>query len=55
VCHGGVINSWAGHVLGVREPFFFFDPGYTSVNRFLAAGSGERSVVSLNETAHLRG
>jgi probable phosphoglycerate mutase len=54
VCHGGVINSWAGHVLGVREPFFFFDPGYTSVHRFLAASSGERSVVSLNETAHLR-
>ena len=54
VCHGGVINSWAGHVLGVTEPFFFFDPGYTSVNRFLAAGSGERSGGSLNETAHLR-
>ena len=54
VCHGGVINSWAGHVLGIEEPFFFFDPGYTSVNRFLAASSGERSVVSLNETAHLR-
>ena len=54
VCHGGVINSWAGHVLGVAEPFFFFDPGYTSVHRFLAASSGERSVVSLNETAHLR-
>jgi probable phosphoglycerate mutase len=55
VCHGGVINSWAGHVLRVQEPFFFFDPGYTSVHRFLAASSGERSVVSLNETAHLRG
>jgi probable phosphoglycerate mutase len=54
VCHGGVINSWAGHVLGVEQPFFFFDPGYTSVHRFLAASSGERSVLSLNETAHLR-
>ena len=55
VCHGGVINAWGGHVLGIREPFFFFDAGYTSVSRFLAAGSGERSLVSLNETAHLRG
>ncbi|MGH0033371.1 MAG: histidine phosphatase family protein [Myxococcota bacterium] len=55
VCHGGVINAWGGHVLGVREPFFFFDAGYTSISRFLAASSGERSLVSLNETSHLRG
>lgn len=52
VCHGGVINAWAGHVLGVEEPFFL-DADYTSVSRFLAASSGERSVRSLNETAHL--
>jgi hypothetical protein len=32
----------------------FFLPHYTSVNRFLAARSGERSVVSLNETGHLK-
>jgi probable phosphoglycerate mutase len=53
VCHGGVINAWAAHVLSL-EALFFFDPLYTSVSRFLAAGSGERSVASLNETAHLR-
>lgn len=53
VCHGGVINAWASHVLGIGTPLFF-DPFYTSVNRFLAAGSGERSVSSLNETGHLR-
>jgi probable phosphoglycerate mutase len=53
VCHGGVINAWAGHLLGVADPLFF-DPTYTSVNRFLAASSGERSLVSLNESAHLR-
>ena len=52
-CHGGVINAWAGHVIGVDDPFFL-DVGYTSVSRFLAASSGERSVVSINETAHLR-
>ena len=53
VCHGGVINAWAGHVLGIEDPLFF-EPTYTSINRFLAAGTGERSVVSLNEAAHLR-
>jgi probable phosphoglycerate mutase len=53
VCHGGVVNAWAAHVLGL-EPTLFFQPAYTSVSRFLAAGSGERSLLSLNETAHLR-
>ncbi len=53
VCHGGVINAWAVQVLGM-EPRLFFDPTYTSINRFMAARSGERSVVSLNEAAHLR-
>ena len=53
VCHGGVINAYAGHVLKIDEPLFFL-PDYTSVNRILAASSGERSISSLNETAHLR-
>jgi 2,3-bisphosphoglycerate-dependent phosphoglycerate mutase len=54
-CHGGVINVWTAHVLGFeRENPLFFDPAYTSVSRFLAAASGERSLKSLNETAHLR-
>ena len=54
VCHGGVINVYTGHVLGVTEPMFFL-PGYTSISRVLAASSGERSIASLNETGHLRG
>lgn len=53
VCHGGVINSWIGHVLNIQAPLFF-DPTYTSINRCLAASTGERMVVSLNETAHVR-
>lgn len=53
VCHGGVINAWAAHVLGLSSQLFF-NPDYTSVNRFMAASSGERSIVSLNETGHLR-
>ena len=52
VCHGGVINSFASRVLGI-DAAFFFNPTYTSINRFLAASSGERSLVSLNESAHL--
>ena len=53
-CHGGVINAWATHVLKM-PPQLFIDATYTSVNRFMAASSGERSVVSLNESSHLRG
>lgn len=53
VCHGGVINVWAAAVLGL-EPAMFFQPDYTSINRFVAASSGQRSIVSLNETGHLQ-
>lgn len=52
-CHGGVINVWAAHVLGMT-PRVFFEADYTSINRFLCARSGQRAVVSLNERAHLR-
>jgi probable phosphoglycerate mutase len=52
-CHGGVINVWAAHVLGMA-PRVFFEAGYTSINRFICSRSGHRSVVSLNERAHLR-
>lgn len=51
-CHGGVINVWAAHVLNM-EVRMFFEPQYTSVHRFLCARSGQRNIVSLNETAHL--
>lgn len=54
VCHGGVINVWASTVIGLERPTMFFSPEYTSVNRFKAASTGQRAVVSLNETAHLR-
>lgn len=51
VCHGGVINIVAARVLGLPDRMFF-NPDYTSVNRFMFASSGERSVVSLNDTGH---
>jgi probable phosphoglycerate mutase len=52
-CHGGVINVWTAHVLGM-EARLFFEPVYTSLHRYLCASSGQRNIVSLNETAHLR-
>ncbi len=56
VCHGGIINGYLSHILGLAEfGRGFFYPNYTSINRVAAASSGERSVVTLNETSHLRG
>ena len=52
-CHGGVINVWTAHVIGFT-PRMFFNPDYTSINRYQCAGSGERSVITLNEAVHLR-
>lgn len=56
VCHGGVINAYIAHVMGLplELPGALY-PNYTSLHRFAAASSGERSVLALNETAHLRG
>ena len=51
-CHGGVINVWTAHVLDMA-PKLFFEPRYTSIHRYLCARSGERNLVSLNDTAHL--
>ena len=56
VCHGGIINGYLSHVLGLGEfARGFFYPNYTSINRVAAASSGERSIVTINETSHLRG
>ena len=51
-CHGGVINVWASYVIGIPTKMFFV-PEYTSMNRFLAAATGQKTLVSLNETTHL--
>jgi probable phosphoglycerate mutase len=55
VCHGGVINAYISHILDIEDPSGFFYPNYTSIHRVAAARSGQRTVLSLNETAHLRG
>ena len=53
VCHGGVINAYVGHVLGL-ERFMIFEPAYTSITRVRASSRGHRMIVSFNEAAHLR-
>jgi probable phosphoglycerate mutase len=37
------------------QPRMFFNPEYTSINRFMVARSGERSIKTLNEHSHLNG
>ena len=54
VCHGGVINAYLAHVLGIDRPLWF-EPKYTSIHRVLASRRGDRTLESLNEVAHLRG
>jgi 2,3-bisphosphoglycerate-dependent phosphoglycerate mutase len=53
VAHGGVINAYLASVLGIGRRLFF-EPGYTSISRVIAARSGERQLRSVNEMAHLR-
>lgn len=55
VCHGGVINLYLAVVLelsGERTGFFY--PNYTSIHRVAASRSGVRSIITINETSHLR-
>ena len=53
-CHGGVINQYIAHILGIATERGFFYPQYTSIHRVIAAQNGLRSIGSLNEIAHLR-
>lgn len=54
VCHGGVMNAYVGHVLGLDD-FMVFEPAYTGITRVKASSRGHRSIVTLNEFGHLRG
>lgn len=53
VCHGGVINAYVTHILGIHQPLVY-EPHYTSINRVVAATTGERTVATLNEAPWLR-
>lgn len=54
-CHGGVINAYLLHVLGLPVGPGFFYPNYTSIHRIAASRGGVKSILTVNETAHLRG
>jgi probable phosphoglycerate mutase len=54
VCHGGVVNAYVTHILGIAAPFPF-QVAYTSISRVLAASTGQRNVSSVNESGHVRG
>jgi broad specificity phosphatase PhoE len=51
VCHGGVINAYLGHILGL-DVDMFFRPAHASVTRVLA-GQQRRVIHTLNELHHL--
>ena len=50
-CHGGVINSYMAHIIGV-DADMFFRPAHTSVS-IVFSGHGVRAMQSLNDVAHL--
>jgi broad specificity phosphatase PhoE len=52
VCHGGVINAYLGHLLGLGQDMFF-RPAHASVSRVLT-GDGRRVIHTLNELHHLQ-
>lgn len=50
-CHGGVINAYIAHIIGV-EADMFFRPAHTSVS-IVYSGEGIRALQSLNDVNHL--
>ncbi len=50
-CHGGVINAYVAHIIGVEHDMFF-RPAHASVS-VVAAGHGVRALHSLNDVHHL--
>ncbi|MGV9868200.1 histidine phosphatase family protein [Rhodococcus koreensis] len=53
VSHGGVANAFVGGLIGASR-LTIHEPGYTGFAR-IRAGRTRRTLVSLNETPHLRG
>ena len=42
------------HILGLGITNSFFYPNYTSIHRIAASRGGVKSILTMNETAHLR-
>ncbi|MBK8559851.1 histidine phosphatase family protein [Candidatus Amarobacter glycogenicus] len=51
-CHGGVINAYVGHIIGVDYDMFF-RPAHCSIS-VVFSGQGVRALQSLNDVHHLR-
>jgi len=54
VAHGGAINVALAEVLGLDRDLWV-EAAYASISRVAASRQGARSIVSVNETGHLRG
>jgi probable phosphoglycerate mutase len=54
VAHGGSINVALAEVLGLDRDLWV-EASYASISRVAASRQGARSIVSVNETGHLRG
>jgi broad specificity phosphatase PhoE len=54
VCHGGVINAYIAHHLGIGFDMFFW-PAHASVNVVLAGHHGIRALHALGDVHHLAG
>jgi len=52
--HGGVINAYLMHVLGISDRDMFFLPENTSVNRVAVDGE-RRTIQFINDVRHLNG
>jgi len=56
VCHGGVINAYLGHCLGLpADDFMRFDVDYSSISRVFVSSTFQRSIASINERPHFVG
>lgn len=51
-CHGGVINAYVGHIIGVDYDMFF-RPAHCSMH-IVFSGHGVRALQALNDVHHLR-
>ena len=52
-CHGGVINAYIGHIIGVDYDMFF-RPAHCSISVVFSGDGGVRALQSLNDVHHLR-
>ena len=54
VCHGGVINAYFAHHLGISVDMFF-RPAHTAINVMMAGEHGVRAVRTIGDVYHLEG